>query len=110
MTGRRTSGPAASAEPSASTEPSAPDQARPGAPSRRQLLAGAGAFGAGAVAGGLAGYFARPAEATPAGAGEAAGQNGLTVPFYAPHQAGNSPPAQGRLAFGSLSVVAGAAR
>ena len=109
MTGRSTGGPAASAEQSAPDQP-APDRARPGAPSRRQLLAGAGAFGAGAVAGGLAGYFARPAEASPAGAGEAAGENGLTVPFYGPHQAGIATPAQDRLAFGALGVVPGATR
>jgi deferrochelatase/peroxidase EfeB len=109
MTGRSTAGPAARAGQSAPDQP-APDRARPGAPSRRQLLAGAGAFGAGAVAGGLAGYFTRPAEARPAGGGEAAGGNGLTVPFYGPHQAGIATPAQDRLAFGSLNVVAGASR
>jgi deferrochelatase/peroxidase EfeB len=114
MTGRSTGGPAARAGQSAPDRPApdqpAPDRARPGAPSRRQLLAGAGAFGAGAVAGGLAGYFTRPAEASPAGGGEAAGGNGLTVPFYGPHQAGIATPAQDRLAFGSLNVVAGASR
>src|SRR5580698_2531984 len=109
MTGRSTGGPAPRADPPAPDQP-APDRARPGALSRRQLLAGAGAFGAGAVAGGLAGYFARPAEASPAGAGAAAGENGLTVPFYGPHQAGIATPAQDRLAFGSLNVVAGATR
>jgi deferrochelatase/peroxidase EfeB len=109
MTGRSTGGPAARAGQSAPDQP-APDRARPGAPSRRQLLAGAGAFGAGAVAGGLAGYFTRPAEASPAGGGEAAGENGLTVPFYGPHQAGIATPAQDRLAFGSLNVGAGASR
>jgi deferrochelatase/peroxidase EfeB len=62
------------------------------------------------VAGGLAGYFTRPAEASPAGAGEAAGENGQAVPFYGPHQAGIATPAQDRLAFGSLNVVAGATR
>ena len=109
MTGRSTGGPAASAEKSPPDQ-SAPDQARPGAPSRRQLLAGAGAFGAGAVAGGLAGYFTRPAEASPAGTGAAGGENGQTVPFFGPHQAGIATPAQDRLAFGSLNVVAGATR
>src|ERR1700722_2688582 len=116
MTGRSIGGPAARAGQPAPGQP-APDRARPGAPStrpgapsRRQLLAGAGAFGAGAVAGGLAGYFTRPAEASPAGGGEAAGENGLSVPFYGPHQAGIATPAQDRLAFGSLNVVAGASR
>jgi deferrochelatase/peroxidase EfeB len=73
----------------------------PAVPSRRQLLAGAGVFGAGAVAGGLAGYAARPG--SPDGPGQ-------TVPFYGPHQAGIATPAQDRLAFGSLNVVAGATR
>ena len=109
MTGRRTGGPAASTEEPAPGQP-APDRARPATPSRRQLLAGAGAFGAGAVAGGLAGYFTRPAEASRDGAGDAAGENGQTVPFYGPHQAGIATPAQDRLAFGSLNVVAGASR
>jgi deferrochelatase/peroxidase EfeB len=62
------------------------------------------------VAGGLAGYFTRPAEASRGGAGDAAGENGQTVPFYGPHQAGIATPAQDRLAFGSLNVVAGASR
>jgi deferrochelatase/peroxidase EfeB len=62
------------------------------------------------VAGGLAGYFTRPAEASPAGAGAAGGENGQTVPFFSPHQAGIATPAQDRLAFGSLNVVAGATR
>jgi deferrochelatase/peroxidase EfeB len=62
------------------------------------------------VAGGLAGYFTRPADASQDGAGEAAGENGQTVPFYGPHQAGIATPAQDRLAFGSLNAVAGATR
>src|SRR3984885_11670010 len=116
MTGRSTGGPAARAGRSTPDQP-APGRARPGAPStrpgapsRRQLLAGAGAFGAGAVAGGLAGYFTRPAEASPAGGGAPAGGGGQPVPFYGPHQAGIATPAQDRLAFGSLNVVAGASR
>src|SRR6516165_8865135 len=80
------------------------------APSRRQLLAGAGVFGAGAVAGGLAGHVARPGRAGPAGASDGPGDPGQTVPFYGPHQAGIATPAQDRLAFGSLNVVAGATR
>jgi deferrochelatase/peroxidase EfeB len=80
------------------------------APSRRQLLAGAGAFGAGAVAGGLAGYFTRDAEAAAAGAGAATDDSGQAVPFFGPHQAGIATPAQDRLAFGSLNVVAGTTR
>ena len=52
----------------------------------------------------------RPAEASPAGAGAAGGENGQTVPFFGPHQSGIATPAQDRLAFGSLNVVAGATR
>jgi deferrochelatase/peroxidase EfeB len=88
----------------------APDPAGPSAPSRRRLLAGAGALGASAVAGGLAGFFARPPDEAAAGAGAVAGDTGQTVPFYGRHQAGIATPAQDRLAFGSLNVVAGATR
>ena len=59
-----------------------------------------GVFGAGAIASGLAGYLAWPG-----GAGRR-----TAVPFYGPHQAGIATPAQDRLAFGSLNVVAGATR
>lgn len=68
-------------------------------PSRRQLIAGAGMLGAGAAAGGLTGRFA--------GGGTPGDQ---PVPFYGAHQAGIATPAQDRLAFGSLNVVAGATR
>jgi deferrochelatase/peroxidase EfeB len=72
-------------------------------PSRRRLLAGAGAAGAGVLAGGLAGYFT-------AQDGRAAGADGSdqTIPFYGTHQAGIATPAQDRLAFGSLNAVTGA--
>jgi len=97
---------------------SAPDRssAAPAGPSRRRLLAGAGAAGAGVVAGGLAGYFARPATDQPAGPASAARAAGAdadsdqTVPFYGPHQAGIATPAQDRLAFGSLTVADGTTR
>jgi deferrochelatase/peroxidase EfeB len=82
-------------------------------PSRRRLLAGAGVAGAGVVAGGLAGYFGRPSDGRAAGAagvGGVAGDSGQTVAFYGRHQAGIATPAQDRLAFGSLNVVAGATR
>jgi deferrochelatase/peroxidase EfeB len=76
-------------------------------PSRRQLLTGAGAAGAGVVAGGLAGYLGRGATDQAASAGTDSDQ---TVPFYGPHQAGIATAAQDRLAFGSLNVVDGASR
>jgi deferrochelatase/peroxidase EfeB len=72
-------------------------------PSRRRLLAGAGAAGAGVLAGGLAGYFAGQG-------GEAPATNGSDqkISFYGTHQAGIATPAQDRLAFGSLNAVTGA--
>jgi deferrochelatase/peroxidase EfeB len=76
-------------------------------PSRRRLLAGAGAaLGAGAVAGGVAAYLADRGGNPASGAGGAA----QTVPFYGAHQAGIATPAQDRLAFGSLNVVSDAGR
>jgi deferrochelatase/peroxidase EfeB len=81
----------------------------PAVPSRRQLLAGAGVFGAGAVAGGLAGHLTWLGGDGPASAGDGPGAE-QTVPFYGPHQAGIATPAQDRLAFGSLNVVADATR
>ena len=74
-------------------------------PSRRRLLTGAGLFGAGAVAGGLAGYFTGSPDDSP---GAAAGTQ--TIPFYGAHQAGIITPAQDRLAFGTMNVVPGASR
>jgi deferrochelatase/peroxidase EfeB len=71
-------------------------------PSRRQLLTGSVAAGAGVVAGGLGGYFAKDASA----AAPASDGNEL-VQFYGPHQAGIATPAQDRLAFGTMNVVAG---
>jgi deferrochelatase/peroxidase EfeB len=88
----------------------ASEQATGAAPSRRQLLAGAGVFGAGAVAGGLAGYAARPGGARPASESSAPGGSAQAVPFYGPHQAGIATPAQDRLAFGSFNAVPGATR
>jgi deferrochelatase/peroxidase EfeB len=70
-------------------------------PSRRTLLTGAGAAGAGA----LAGYFARPDDG-PAPRDPVPD----VVPFYGAHQAGIATPAQDRLAFGALNVVPGASR
>jgi deferrochelatase/peroxidase EfeB len=55
-------------------------------------------FGAGAVAGGLTGYFARSGDEQPVPA---------QLAFYGAHQAGIITPAQDRLAFGTLSVVSG---
>jgi deferrochelatase/peroxidase EfeB len=76
--------------------------------SRRQVLAGAGTFGAGAVAGGLAGYFGSGSGAGTDRAGASTAND--RVPFHGTHQAGIATPAQDRLAFGSLNVVAGATR
>ncbi|MGH3178527.1 MAG: hypothetical protein ACRDPF_32225, partial [Streptosporangiaceae bacterium] len=60
--------------------------AGPARPSRRRLLTGAGLFGAGAVAGGLTGYFTSSATES-SGAGDTSlGQQ--TIPFYGAHQAG----------------------
>jgi len=75
-------------------------------PSRRRLLTGGGLFGAGALAGGLTGYFAQPDGA----AGAVLGDGNQRIPFYGAHQAGIITPAQDRLAFGTLNVVSGAAR
>ena len=85
----------------------AEDPALPG-PSRRRLLTGAGLFGAGAVAGGLTGYFTRSATESSAAGDTSLGHQ--TIPFYGAHQAGIITPAQDRLAFGSLNVTPGAAR
>src|SRR6266702_5857598 len=83
----------------------ADDPAGPAGPSRRRLLTGAGLFGAGAVAGGLTGYFTSSATES-SGAGDTSlGQQ--TIPFYGAHQAGIITPAQDRLAFGTMSVVSG---
>jgi deferrochelatase/peroxidase EfeB len=80
-------------------------------PSRRGVLAGAGLFGAGAVAGGLGGYFGRGSSASSAAdANTVDGDNNLTVPFYGAHQAGIATPAQDRLAFGTMNVVPGVSR
>jgi deferrochelatase/peroxidase EfeB len=90
------------------SEPARPrEPATPLGPSRRKLLAGAA--GAGVVAGGLAGYFARPATAASTPGGVPADDD-TTVPFYGPHQAGIATPAQDRLAFGAMNVVGGATR
>ena len=94
----------------AGTSEPPPGRGGPARPSRRQLLAGAGAFGAGAVAGGAAGYFTQAAATSPSGPDGLPGDSSLTVPFYGPHQSGIATPAQDRLAFGSLNVVAGATR
>jgi len=82
--------------------------AGPAGSSRRRLLTGAGLFGAGAVAGGLTGYFTSSATES-SGAGDTSlGQQ--TIPFYGAHQAGIITPAQDRLAFGTMNVVSGTSR
>ena len=85
-----------------------PDGTGPGGPSRRRLLTGAGLFGAGAVAGGLTGYFTRSAGEPSGAADTSPGQQ--TIPFYGTHQAGIITPAQDRLAFGTMNVVSGTSR
>jgi len=85
-----------------------PDGNGPGGPSRRRLLTGAGLFGAGAVAGGLTGYFTRSAGEPSGAAGASLGQQ--TIPFYGTNQAGIITPAQDRLAFGTMNVVSGTSR
>jgi deferrochelatase/peroxidase EfeB len=81
------------------------------APSRRRLLTGAGLAGAGLVAGGAGGYFARQPGTAPAPSdGGTLGDSTATVPFYGSYQAGIATPAQDRLAFGSLNVVDGASK
>ncbi|HUA31066.1 MAG TPA: hypothetical protein VMC03_19445 [Streptosporangiaceae bacterium] len=66
-------------------------------PSRRQLLAGAGAAGAGVAAGGLAGYFGGAGTAR-SGGGDRGGDPGgggpgtQTVAFHGAHQAGIATP------------------
>jgi deferrochelatase/peroxidase EfeB len=88
----------------------APEPAR--GPSRRRLLAGTGAAAGGAIAGGVAGYFAHSgaSAATFDDAGSVAGDSDQTVPFYGPRQAGIATPAQDRLAFGAMNVVSGTSR
>jgi deferrochelatase/peroxidase EfeB len=81
------------------------------ATSRRHLLAGAALAGAGAVAGGLGGCYARqPGTETVSTDDGTLGDSATTVPFYGPHQAGIATPAQDRLAFGSLNLVDGTSR
>ena len=98
---------------SGSADPDAPTtQAGDGgvpSPSRRRLLAGAGLVGAGAAAGGLAGFVGERAAVSGSATGGTA-DGSQTVPFYGAHQAGIATPAQDRLAFGTLNVVSGASR
>src|SRR6201994_4013543 len=75
-------------------------------PSRRGVLAGAGLFGAGAVAGGLGGYFGHSgAGSAAANTSDVVGDSNQTIPFYGTHQAGIATPAQHRLAFGSMNLA-----
>ena len=59
-------------------------------------------------AGGAGRLSRRPRRQSAAGAGAATADQ--TVPFYGAHQAGIATPAQDRLAFGALNVVAGTTR
>src|SRR2546429_242379 len=85
-----------------------PDGNGPGGPSRRRLLTGAGLFGAGAVAGGLTGYFTRSAGEPSGAAGTSPRQQ--TIPFYGIYPAGIITPAQDPLAVGTMNVVEGGPR
>jgi deferrochelatase/peroxidase EfeB len=75
--------------------------------SRRALLGGIGAAGAGAVLGGLvvADRGDRASAETPVGANDAG-----AVEFYGSHQAGIATPVQDRLLFGSFDVLPGTSR
>jgi deferrochelatase/peroxidase EfeB len=73
-------------------------------PSRRRFLLTAGTAGAGAVAGGAAGYLAADRGPDDSASGVA------TVPFYGQRQAGIATPAQDRLAFSSLTLMPGTSR
>ena len=79
-----------------------------GGVSRRGLLGGTGAVGAGLLAGALGGC----ASGTAGGARTAAEPtaSAAPVPFYGPHQAGILTPAQDRLAFGALDLAGGVTR
>jgi deferrochelatase/peroxidase EfeB len=93
--------------------PAGPDDhdGHPAGPSRRGLLTGAGLVGAGAVAGGLGGYFGHSGGGSAAAkTSDVVGDSGQTVPFYGTHQAGIATPAQDRLAFGTMNVVSGTSR
>jgi deferrochelatase/peroxidase EfeB len=91
-----------------------PADGRQPSPSRRRVLAGAGLFGAGAVAGGLGGYFGRGGDSSASGSTNTAdavtGESDVTIPFYGAHQAGIATAAQDRLAFGTMNVVSGTSR
>jgi deferrochelatase/peroxidase EfeB len=91
-------------------DPAGPDDKAAG-PSRRRMLAGAGLFGAGAVAGGLGGYFGHSSGGSAAAdTSDVVGDSNTTIPFYGTHQAGIATPAQDRLAFGTMNVVSGTSR
>jgi deferrochelatase/peroxidase EfeB len=84
-----------------------PPRAARGGVSRRGLLGGTGAVGAGLLAGAMGGCAAGSAR----GAGTAGpAASAAPVPFYGPHQAGIITPAQDRLAFGALDLAGGVTR
>ncbi len=87
---------------------SAGSGSEPGRPvSRRALLGGIGAAGAGAVLGGL--VVADRGDRAEAETSVAANGAGV-VTFYGPHQAGIATPVQDRLLFGAFDVLPGARR
>jgi deferrochelatase/peroxidase EfeB len=84
-----------------------PPRAARGGVSRRGLLGGTGAVGAGLLAGAMGGCAAGSA----GGAGTAGpAASAAPVPFWGPHQAGIITPAQDRLAFGALDLAGGVTR
>lgn len=85
-----------------------PPRAARGGVSRRGLLGGTGAVGAGLLAGALGGCASGPAGGARTAAGPAVST--APVPFYGPHQAGIITPAQDRLAFGALDLAGGVTR
>ena len=84
-----------------------PPRAARGGVTRRGLLGGTGAVGAGLLAGAMGGCAAGSA----GGAGTAGPAASATpVPFCGPHQAGIITSAQDRLAFGALNLAGGVTR
>jgi dye decolorizing peroxidase len=78
--------------------------------SRRQVLTGGLAAGAGLAAGGTTGALAGAAAARLAAAGPRNDLGGATVPFHGPHQAGVETPPQAHATFVAFDLDAGVGR